>query len=146
MHTRRLCTLAFLALLPLAAFAQGRVRYTYDEAGNRVKREAVLPVQKSMARRHPYSPECQMPSGMSPALPISVGPNPTEGPVRIAIPGLKATDKCTLRVYAAQGELIMKADIASDAFDIDISNHPSGIYLLKITVNDNPTTWKVIKK
>ena len=48
MHTRRLCTLAFLALLPLAAFAQGRVRYTYDEAGNRVKREAVLSVQKSM--------------------------------------------------------------------------------------------------
>ena len=33
MHTRRLSTLAFLALLPLAAFAQGRVRYTYDDYG-----------------------------------------------------------------------------------------------------------------
>ena len=33
MHTRRLCTLAFLALLPLAAFAQGRVRSTYDAYG-----------------------------------------------------------------------------------------------------------------
>lgn len=86
-----------------------------------------------------------MPSGMSHALPISVGPNPTKGPVRIDIPGLKATDNCTLGVYTTQGELIMKADIASDAFDIDISHHPSGIYLLKITVNDSPTTWKVIK-
>ena len=44
-------SLACLALLPAVAFAQNRIRYVYDAAGNRVRREAAVSVQKAMARR-----------------------------------------------------------------------------------------------
>lgn len=40
----------------------------------------------------------------------------------------------------------MTDDMRTDNFDIDISSQPTGIYLLRITINNSSTTWKIIKK
>ena len=36
--------------------------------------------------------------------------------------------------------------VKTDNIDINISDQPTGIYLLRITINNNSTTWKIIKK
>ncbi|MCI7284887.1 MAG: T9SS type A sorting domain-containing protein [Prevotella sp.] len=40
----------------------------------------------------------------------------------------------------------MTENVRTGHVDIDISNHPAGVYLLRITINNHSTTWKIIKK
>ncbi|MFW5479821.1 MAG: T9SS type A sorting domain-containing protein [Prevotella sp.] len=146
MFCNRLYVFACLTLFSTMALAQGRVRYSYDSAGNRIKREAVLPVQKSMAKRHQSLSDGLIIPDASPAFSINVYPNPTEGSLRVNIPGLKASDKCYFGVYTPQGVQIIKEHVESCDVYIDLSDQPQGVYLLKFSVNNTTTTWKVIKK
>ncbi|MDY5491099.1 MAG: T9SS type A sorting domain-containing protein [Prevotella sp.] len=40
----------------------------------------------------------------------------------------------------------MTENVRNGHVDIYISNHPAGVYLLRITINNHSTTWKIIKK
>jgi hypothetical protein len=143
---RKFYLLFYLALLPVVSSAQGRIGYSYDASGNRVKREIVIPVPKAMAKQQNFSPEDQSFSDMLRDHSIKIYPNPTEGALKICISGLKGTDKCYLEVYTSQGAQILGENVKTDNIDINISNHPAGIYLLKITIDKNSTTWKIIKR
>ena len=138
--------LACLALLPAVSFAQGRIRYVYDAAGNRVRREATVSVQKSMARRQTVVSEEPMQPGMLRERSIKVGPNPTNGLLKASVSGIGENDECALYVYTPQGALILVKQMKDGGADIDISNCPAGVYLIKITVNNSSTTWKIVKK
>lgn len=143
---RKFYLLFYLALLPVVSSAQGRIEYSYDASGNRVKREIVMPVPKAIAKQQNFSPEDQSFSDMLHNHSIKIYPNPTEGALKICISGLKGTDKCSLEVYTFQGSQILRENVKTDNIDINISNQPIGIYLLRITINNNSTTWKIIKK
>lgn len=58
----------------------------------------------------------------------------------------KDTDKCSLEIYTAQGVQIMAEKVNTYNTDINISNHPQGVYLLQITINGKSTIWKIVKK
>lgn len=40
----------------------------------------------------------------------------------------------------------MANDVNKESLEINISNQPAGVYLLRITINNNSTIWKIIKK
>lgn len=46
----------YLLLLPLLSFGQEKIGYAYDAAGNRVKREIVLPVKKTKSKQQGAKP------------------------------------------------------------------------------------------
>lgn len=146
MSMRNFYLLIYLALLPVVSFAQEKIGYSYDDAGNRVKREIVMSFPKAMAKQQASSPEDQRFSDMLHDHSIKIYPNPTEGALKIGISGLKDTDRCTFGVYTTQGSQIVAGNVNADNVDINITNNPSGVYLLKITINNNSTTWKIIKK
>ena len=77
---------------------------------------------------------------------IKIFPNLTNESLNICTSGLKETDESFLEVYTSRGMQVLKKSIETDNIDISISNLPTGIYLLKITINDDATTWKIIKK
>ena len=143
---RKIYLLFYLALLPVASSAQDKIGYSYDAAGNRVKREIVVSAPKAMAKRQTFSSEDQIFSDMLRGHSVRIYPNPTEGALKISVTGLKGEDKCMLGVYTAQGAQVLTENVKTDNVDINISNHPAGIYLLRITINNNSTTWKIIKK
>ena len=139
-------SLACLALLPTVVFAQDRIRYVYDAAGNRVRREAAASVQKAMARRQVVVSEEKTQSDMLRERSINVGPNLTGGLLRVSISGIGENDKCSLCIYTPQGALILTKQVKGGSADIDISNSPAGVYLIKIAANNSSTTWKIVKK
>ena len=130
----------------VVTFVQGKIGYSYDAAGNRVKREIVMSVPKAMTRQQNFASENKSFSDMISDHSIKIYPNPTEGNLRISIPGLKDTDVCFLDVYTIQGMRILTENVTTDNTDINISNQSAGVYLLKITINNTSTTWKIIKK
>ena len=77
---------------------------------------------------------------------VKIYPNPTKGLLKVSISGLKSTDKCSLGVFTMTGVKVMSCNTNTDNVDIDLSNRPVGVYLLKITINNNSTTWKIIKE
>ena len=140
-----LYTLLFMLLLPSLSYAQDRIAYSYDAAGNRVKREIVMLNSKAMAKQQIFSQEEQSLSEVVNDKSIKISANATSGILTISIPNLKSTDRCSLKIYSAKGMLILNEDIRTSSLDFDLSNHPAGIYLLRVSVNNTPTTWKITK-
>lgn len=114
-------------------------------AGNRTKREIVISSLGAMAKKQ-YSNSLDVSSEKLREHFVKINPNPTQGNLKVGISGLKNSDKCYLELYSVQGVQILAFDVNSDNTDVDISNQPNGIYLLKITINGKSTTWKIIKK
>lgn len=139
-------SLAILTLLPVVSSAQGRIGYSYDAAGNRVKRQIIMPVPKTMAKQQNFSSDNQSFSGMLCDHSVKIYPNLSKGVLKICIFGLKDSDKCSLGVYTTQGVQILAKKIKTDNSDVDISNQPNGVYLLQIAINGKSTTWKIVKK
>lgn len=105
-----------------------------------------MQVPKAMAKQQNFSSDNQSFSDMLHDHSIKIYPNPTKGALRICISGLKGTDKCSLEVYTTLGVQILVKKVETDNFDIDISNQPNGVYLLRITINERATTWKIVKQ
>lgn len=143
---RRIQLMFYLVLLPVVSSAQDRIGYSYDASGNRIKREIVMQVPKAMAKQQNFSSDNQSFSDMLHDHSIKIYPNPTKGALRICISELKGTDKCSLEVYTTLGVQILVKKVETDNFDIDISNQPNGVYLLRITINERATTWRIVKQ
>lgn len=139
-------SLAILTLLPVVSSAQGRIGYSYDAAGNRVKREIIMPAPKTMAKQQNFSSDNQSFSDMLCDHSVKIYPNPSKGTLKICIFGLKDSDKCSLGVYTTQGVQILAKKVKTDNTDVNISNQPNGVYLLQIAINGKSTTWKIVKK
>ena len=135
--------LGLLLFSSLAVKAQSKIGYSYDSSGNRVERTIVLEtVKKAKA-----SPEIERSfTDNIDERNVKIYPNPTQGQLRIDISRLGNGDKCTLSLYTISGDLIFKDSNAGTTNCIDISNQKTGLYLLKITINENTSTWKIIKQ
>ena len=148
--TMRTILLLYLLLLPFLSFGQEKIGYAYDAAGNRMKRELVLPVRHSKSKQRTAKPASSDFSDQFTGHTVTITPDPTSGMVRVRLSRLSATDRCTVAAYTSQGAEVYTASSATDGSDVDLqvdlSHQPAGVYLLKITVNDHTSTWKITQK
>lgn len=135
--------LGLLLFTSLAVRAQSKIGYSYDSSGNRVERTIVLETVKK-AKASPGI-ERSFTDNIDERN-VKIYPNPTQGQLRVDISRLDNGDKCILSLYTISGNLIFKDSNAGTTNNIDISNQEPGLYLLKITVNENASTWKIIKQ
>lgn len=129
-----------ICAMPYIASAQS-VKYSYDNAGNRIKREIV------MKTKSPYevstTTECF--SEKLSEKEIRIYPNPTKGRLKIEIAGYENSDRCILRILNVSGQQILSTHANSACTELDISSKANGIYILYISLNNKETTWKIIK-
>lgn len=130
--------ISILFLLPLIVSSQTIVNYTYDAAGNRIKREIVM----SRSIENTEKPLTETLSRKS----ISIYPNPTAGLLKISISGWETTDKCKFTIFSLKGALIQEIQVSSSVTEIDLSDESDGMYLLNIELNESKSAWKIIKK
>lgn len=118
-----------------------KVNFSYDNAGNRVKREIALQT-RGIA-------ESSSPEYFSEAIAeknIRIYPNPTDGLLRVEIAGQESSDQCTFRIFNSSGLQVLSIHATSSSTVLDISARPTGVYILHILLNGRETTWKIIKK
>ena len=121
------------------------VGYTYDDAGNRIKREIVMNRQQA-PKKNTGADEEETYSDMLAQKQIKIHPNPTSGLLKVEVLGLEPDDVCQLRLFTASGQLIINREATSTTTSLDISSRSNGIYLLRISIGKEETTWKIIKK
>lgn len=124
------------------AYTQNKIKYTYDESGNRIKKEIVLSSTRSLLseddEQEAYTEEIQ-------SHQIIIYPNPTKGLLNVKIAGL---DKINgqISIYNMGGRLINQSDLSSSNQTFDLSDQPNGIYIMQIKLEDKVSSWKIIKE
>lgn len=127
-------------LFSLEMFAQipaTALQLSYDDAGNRIKREVITlggPSARFTDTTEVYSQED-----------ISVYPNPTRGEINIKILGSDDDISRMIEIYSSEGKLVLKEPLLSTSKKINLSNEKNGNYYLNIYGNGKRTSWNIIK-
>lgn len=136
----KLNLLLFLSASFLSASAD-TVLFSYDSAGNRVKREIVI--EKKSA---PSNDGADCFSDMLSEKEIKIYPNPTEGLLKVEISGYEDLDDCRFSIYNMSGQQIWTSYVRSPLTEVDITSRPNGMYIFLIALNGEESTWKIIKR
>ena len=118
-----------------------RIVYSYDEAGNRVQSEKEI-ILRSIGR----TTDIKIYNDSLSQARIIIYPNPTQGDLKIDIVGIDNFDHTELKVISLNSVVITSVNQLSASNEVDLTNYPNGTYLLIIRLNDDTTTWKIIKE
>lgn len=133
-----------MAVSATTAKAQN-VSYTYDAAGNRIKREIVMNRNGAPTRSAQEEQEVVY-SEMLSKKQVRIYPNPTSGMLKVEVLNLGDVENCTIRIFNSAGVQITSTRTTSATASLDISNQPNGVYFLRIAIGKEESTWKIIKK
>ena len=84
----------------------------------------------------------------SPIGSIKIAPNPTSGLTLIDVEYLKPVD-AQIQVFNMVGQQLYQmqsSQSAKETYSLDMSQYPSGMYLVRITADSKSYTAKVVKK
>lgn len=137
----KILLLIFL-IMPLYMIGQNKIKYSYDDAGNRIKREIVLSSLKSAISSDQITSFIEEVADQK----IIIYPNPTKGQLTIEITDPENTVTGNLTIFNLRGQVIAKEQISSTRTSIDISTEPRGAYILHININEETSAWKIIKE
>lgn len=136
--------LAVLLVTALAGFAQTTVEFTYDNSGNRITR-TVIGLKSATIGDGELSEQALKPIEDQVGLQETrIYPNPTKGLIRIDFPTMESQE-ASFRVYDSHGKLIIQQS-ASTSNQVDLSNYPSGFYIMVIRIGQEKKEWKIIKE
>ena len=134
---------AFVSVLFCCTVSAQSIEYGYDACGNRISRQIVLQKTNknlSIAEQQDTFSEEQLGT-----VQLRIYPNPTHGHLKVVI---QSPDESygSIEVYDTQGRRIAYLPHAEHENDIDLSPQPNGIYLMRLSIGDEVSTWKILKK
>lgn len=132
-------SLLFVSVLLTALCHAQQVTYSYDAAGNRVSRQtgngSQAPLRSSVNQQQTSLEQA-----------ISIGPNPTTGPLEISLLRYSENNECHLTLSNTAGQVLINHSMTSAKTTLNLSSYAYGFYLLMIELNGEQTTYKIIKK
>ena len=161
-----LIILLLLTVSSLRLMGQGRVRFAYDAAGNRVRRELVVGSKKPKGLRTLSTDSTQQAtSDLNPRDEadrrhlsgrdyvtetidrgqVRIYPNPTEGELTIEFLGYRPEQRAVLVVYDLFGRVVVRREVASMTTMLDLSGQSAGLYVLHLIVGKDRSVWKIRK-
>jgi hypothetical protein len=140
-------------LPPVLSYSRTTINYvySYDGSGNRVLREKVIRLKSaqlpkdSIALTSPESKVKDVFEEIFEKKQIAIYPNPTKGMITVEI-SLSDRDHARIALYDIKGELLFDYQNIVYITAINLSDKTSGTYVMKILINNKPTTWKIIKQ
>lgn len=133
--------IALLIMVISPTLAQN-IDFTYDAAGNRIKREVVLTRGVS---EDEDNQGVELLDGTFNDRIVKIFPNSQESTVKITISGFESDDECSLQIYFTNGVKIRSQIVTNPITIIDLSGQQQGVYLLQIILNGKSSSWRVIK-
>ncbi len=142
--------LSMLFLFQLAANSQS-VSFAYDDCGNRIAREIVLPPMAN-AQTNPDDPNANGRETLAVQesdigdVQVQISPNPNGGQFKVMLQGINAETDAKLFLHSANGQLLVEKERLKAVNDIDIRQSQNGTYILTLIINGKKESWKVIKQ
>ena len=159
---QKICLLsAFLLICISLTYAQNPLErsYTYDESGNRTKSKIIdfgtKSMQVSIDSLNLENTETESSNPMEEDvfyteqvgnIQLHIFPNPTTQRVTVRIENYADFKGGVLQLCATNGQLLQQIPVYSSEFTIDLSHYVKGIYILKLQINQQNDSWKIIKE
>lgn len=124
--------------------AQQRIKFIYDNAGNRLTRQKEIVVQTRGALSDEDFPSTYEERFMESK--VTIYPNPTRGVLKVDISGVETFDDAHIALYDITGKQLQQWADITHSNTIDISERSPGIYIMQIAYNGNVSSWKIIKE
>lgn len=124
--------------------AQNKIKYTYDDAGNRLTRKKEIVVQTRGALNNEEEPSVYE-EELSETK-VTIYPNPTKGVLKVDISGVEKFENAQISLYDLTGKLLQQWAGISQSNEIDLSERTPGMYIMQIVYNGNTSSWKIIKE
>lgn len=132
----------FLSFFFENLLADNVINYSYDSSGNRILSERAIIIRgtdKGSGRKgNPMTDDLS-------AHKITIFPNPTDGLFSVEISDIEIAVNASITIFSTSGKEIYTIKEPDAVNDIDITDSPNGMYILKIIVDDETSIWKVIK-
>ncbi len=144
-------TLILFFFLSLSTLSFAQTTYQYDENGNRTAR--IIDLGKDLQTTTNFNGSLQgepeLPKPLQETLgeaTVKIYPNPTQGLLILESQGFDMDKLPEYEVYTLSGSLLMRVEATENRQQIDLSNEPAGIYLLRIKSVSLRREWKIIKQ
>ncbi|WP_195423210.1 T9SS type A sorting domain-containing protein [Bacteroides cellulosilyticus] len=121
-----------------------RIKYTYDNAGNRLTRQKEIVVQTRGALSDEEEPSVYE-EELSETK-VTIYPNPTRGMLKIDISGVEKFENARISLYDLTGKLLQQWAGISQSNAIDLSERTPGMYIMQVVYNGKISSWKIIKE
>ena len=133
----------FLLLASLAGNAQTTYSFTYDASGNRLSR--IIPLKSArIANKDTLASQQKTFDDLIGNRPVKIYPNPTKGLLKVEIPFTEELT-ATIGIFTLQGALVKRQEVNSTFTEIDLNEQPTGMYILRISIGELSSEWKIIK-
>ncbi|MBP5346348.1 MAG: T9SS type A sorting domain-containing protein [Bacteroidales bacterium] len=122
------------------------VEFTYDDCGNRIQRS--LQMKKVEENGKNIEDETKFLSSISEDLGVlSIGlyPNPTEDKIIVTI-SEDTIENVEAILSTISGVVIERFRFSGAQQEVDLSSQPAGVYLLKLILDNETHTWKIVKR
>ncbi|NDW18125.1 hypothetical protein D0T53_04235 [Dysgonomonas sp. 216] len=128
-------------LCSLYAYSQNKVSFEYDQTGNRTKKTLVVTTKSLLANEQPEQIIKEEISKREVKIYSAI-----KGQITVEYSTLEGMKNGTMAVYSfTKGTPVLTRKIKHLREDLDISRHPSGIYILLVDIDGEKTSYKLIK-
>ena len=121
-----------------------RIKYTYDNAGNRLTRQKEIVVQTRGALSDEEEPSVYE-EELSETK-VTIYPNPTRGMLKVDISGVEKFENARISLYDLTGKLLQQWAGISQSNEIDLSERTPGMYIMQVAYKGKISSWKIIKE
>lgn len=132
----------FLLLMPQGSRAQ-KLSYAYDNAGNRISRTIVFNRQQAAKTQTKDSVSF---NEILANKEIKLYPNPVQTNLTVTINGFDKDVAGEYFLFDNQGRMLLHSKMNAESFQLEMSSYTTGNYNLRIVINGESTTWKILKK
>lgn len=116
------------------------ISFSYDGAGNRIKKELRIGMQYAPADKAAYVSE------MLSDKTVRIYPNSPSGFLTVEISGLEGSDHAEARLFSLSGQQMNLLRLEESQCAIDMRDFDNGVYILHIILNRKETSWRIIKE
>jgi hypothetical protein len=146
MRLERIYALVFLVALSIISQAQTyKINYTYDDAGNRETRTVII-VGKSNKALVDTTTGTEPITDWLNKMRISIYPNPTKGTLIIDIANMPEDVNADITIHNMEGKSLLKLNQLNSTNKLDLSDYPTGVYILRIRSLEKSCEWKIVKE
>ena len=127
-----------------AGISQNTYEYTYDNSGNRLTRQIIY--LKSAQTNDKSEKVEKTATVLGNNTFVSIYPNPTSGMLKLNIGEHFRDQSGSYVLMNSTGTIIESKHNLNVLETIDLSALPQGIYILRLTVDDETAEWKIVKE
>ncbi len=139
MKIRNIISVGFIIGVILSSSAQ-KIGFAYDATGNRIKREIVVSRDLKKSNKTAENDASFYDTLENKTIRIT---RTSSNTIVVSILNFDSKDVGFVDLCSINGMRVYLQNLPASEINIDMGSLPSGLYILRVRINDNSTTWKI---